>query len=217
MRMPKYPSPVMLVIWAALCLVGLIALAFANISMALLSFATLVLSLIPLFMAHFLSVKLPVPFVLATTIFVFSTIFLGEVLNFYERLWWWDVVLHGTSALGIGMVGFLFLFMLFEGDRFAAPPSAIAFLTFCLAMTVGVIWEVFEFLMDYFFGLNMQKSGLGDTMGDIMINAIGSALAALAGYLLLVRDSAGILGRGLSQFIELNQRLYRKAKKRLRK
>ena len=40
--------------------------------------------------------------------------------------------------------------MLFEGDRFAAPPSAIAFITFCVAMTVGAIWEVFEYAMDMF-------------------------------------------------------------------
>ena len=107
--------------------------------------------------------------------------------------------------------------MLFEGDRFAAPPSAIAFITFCVAMMVGAMWEVFEFSMDIAFGLNMQKSGLNDTMIDLVLNAVGGLIASLTGYVYLVRNSAGLLGMGLSQFIRMNQRLYQKYKHRLKK
>jgi hypothetical protein len=84
-------------------------------------------------------------------------------------------------------------------------------------MTVGAIWEVFEFTMDLFFGLNMQKSGLDDTMGDLIINAVGGLIASLTGYFYLVRNSAGLLGRALGQFIQMNQRLYQKYKQRLTK
>jgi len=125
--------------------------------------------------------------------------------------------LHGSSAIGFGLIGFLFVFMLFDGDRFAAPPSAIAFITFCVAMTIGAIWEIFEFLMDRAFMLNMQKSGLDDTMGDFIVNAAGSIVASLTGYLYLVRDSKIFFGRGLSQFIKLNRHLYRRSKDRFRK
>ena len=107
--------------------------------------------------------------------------------------------------------------MLFEGDRFAAPPSAMAFITFCLAMTVGSIWEVFEYLMDQSFGLNMQKSGLDDTMGDLMVDAAGASIAALSGFLYLRGQSSGLLGRAIVQFIALNRRLYAKSRDRLRK
>ena len=157
------------------------------------------------------------PFLLATTLFVFASIFLGEAFDFYERLWWWDLALHGASAMGFGLLGFLFVFMLFEGDRFAAPPSAIAFIAFCVAVTVGASWEVFEFLMDLSFGLTMQKSGLMDTMGDLMLNACGAAIASLSGYVYLRHDKGGILGHGIAQFIALNRRLYQKSKKRLKK
>ena len=107
--------------------------------------------------------------------------------------------------------------MLFEGDRFAAPPSAIALITFCVAMTVGAIWEIFEFFMDQTFGLNMQKSGLPDTMGDLIVDAIGGLIASLTGYFYLRRNAAGLLGRGLSQFIHMNGRLYSKYKNLLKK
>jgi hypothetical protein len=150
-------------------------------------------------------------------LFFFATIFLGEAFDFYERLWWWDLALHGSSAVGFGLTGFLLVFMLFEGDRFAAPPSAIAAITFCVAMTIGATWEIFEYTMDASFGLNMQKSGLDDTMGDLIVNGIGSLTASLTGYIYLTRDSEGWIGRRLSQFIKINRKFYQKYKARLKK
>lgn len=207
----------MLVIWTLLLAGVLIALVFAQWSLAFVSLATLVLALVPPMLASRWSLKLPLPFLLATTLFIFASVFLGEALEFYDRFWWWDIALHAFSSIGFGLLGFLFVFMLFEGDRFAAPPSAVAFITFCMAMTIGSIWEIFEFLMDQSFGLNMQKSGLLDTMGDLIINGLGGAVASLTGYLYLKRDSAGYLGHGLTQFITLNKRLYQKSKDRLKK
>jgi hypothetical protein len=213
----NHNSPFMLVIWSLLLVAGVIALGLGRWSLAFISFVTLGLSLVPPFLATRWSLSLPMPFLLATTLFFFASIFLGEAFDFYERLWWWDLGLHGFSAIGFGLTGFLFMFMLFEGDRFAAPPSAIAFITFCVAMTMGAMWEVFEFAMDRTFELNMQKSGLDDTMGDLIINALGSLIASLTGYVYLRRNSAGWLGHSLSQFIDLNKRLYQKSKARLKK
>lgn len=213
----KNTGPLMLCIWALLLLAGMIAFALARWSLAFVSFATLTLSLVPPVLASRWSLHLPMPFLLATTLFFFASIFLGEALGFYERLWWWDLALHGFSAVGFGLTGFLFVFMLFDGDRFAAPPSAIAVISFCVAMTIGGLWEVFEYLMDQIFGLNMQKSGLDDTMGDLMINALGGLVASVTGYVYLVRNSAGLLGRSLAEFIRLNRRLYQKSKDRLKK
>ncbi|WP_299832197.1 hypothetical protein [uncultured Roseobacter sp.] len=217
MHTTKNFKPIMLAIWASLLLAVIVAFGLARWSLAFVTLATLALSLVPPTLASRWSLTLPVPFLLATTLFFFASIFLGEAFDFYERLWWWDLALHGFSAIGFGLIGFLFVFMLFEGDRFAAPPSAIAFVTFCVAMTIGAIWEIFEFGMDQIFGLNMQKSGLLDTMGDLMINAVGSLIASVTGYLYLVRNAAGLLGRGLAQFIDLNKRLYQKSKNRLKK
>lgn len=217
MHIIKNSSVTVVVIWALLLLAGLIALGLGRWSLAFVSFTTLGLSLLPPLLAARWNLKLPLPFLIITTLFFFASIFLGEAFDFYERLWWWDLALHGSSALGFGLTGFLFVFMLFEGDRLAAPPSAIAFITFCVAMTVGAIWEVFEFTMDNSFGLNMQKSGLDDTMADLIVNAIGALIASLTGYIYLVRNSAGLLGMALSEFIALNQRLYVKYKHRLKK
>ncbi|MFK7878260.1 hypothetical protein [Roseobacter sp.] len=217
MKLIRDTSAIMLIIWTMLLSTAVISLGLSRWSLAFVSFATLALSLLPPLLAARWSLRLPLPFLLFTTLFFFASIFLGEAFDFYERLWWWDIALHGLSAVGFGLTGFLFVFMLFEGDRFAAPPSAIAFISFCVAMTVGAIWEVFEFAMDLSFGLNMQKSGLDDTMGDLIVDALGGLIASITGYFYLRRNSAGLLGRGLGQFIEMNQRLYRKYKQRVKK
>jgi hypothetical protein len=171
--------------------------------------SALALTYLPQLIASRVGLRLPNSFLAAIAAFVLATIYLGELHDFYNRLWWWDLVLHGTSALGFGILGFLMIFMLFEGDRYAAPPWAIGVLSFCVAMTVGALWEVFEYGMDQLFGLNMQKSGLDDTMGDIMVNAVGAAVAGLAGAAYM-KGRTGGLGSAFEHFIAANRTRFRK-------
>ena len=210
-------SRVMLVLWGLLLLSAIVAMFAGRWSLAFVAFSTLALAIAPVFLASRLNLTLPLPFLIATTLFTFATVFMGEAFDFYERVWWWDIALHGGSAVGFGLIGFLGVFMLFEGDRYAAPPAAIAFMAFCVAITVGTMWENFEYLMDLTFGLNMQKSGLQDTMGDLLIDSVGALLGALSGYVFLKGNRAGITTILIHQFIEMNKRLYRKSKDRLRK
>lgn len=171
--------------------------------------AALVLTVLPGLLANRVGLRLPQSFLAAIGLFVLATLYLGEVRDFYDRFWWWDLVLNFGSAMGFGILGFLLVFMLFQGDRFAAPPWALGVLSFCLAVTVGALWEVFEFAMDGLFGFNMMKSGLPDTMGDLMVDAVGAALAALAGVVYLL-GRAGRLGVPFDLFIETNRTRFRK-------
>lgn len=171
--------------------------------------AALVLTVLPDLLASRVGLRFPPSFLAAIALFVMATLYLGEVYDFYDRFWWWDLVLHFGSAMGFGILGFLLVFMLFQGDRYAAPPWAVGALSFCLAMTVGVLWEIFEYAMDTLFGFNMMKSGLPDTMGDFIVNTLGAALAAVAGVVYLL-GRAGRLGAPFDLFIETNRARFRK-------
>jgi hypothetical protein len=202
-----------LILWAIrLVLAGetLAALALGRWQFVFVATTALILTVAPGRLARRVGLRLPASFLAAIAIFVMATLYLGERFDFYERLWWWDIALHLGSALGFGLLGFLLIFMLFEGDRYAAPPWALGLLSFCVAMTVGLLWEVFEFAMDSLFSLNMQKSGLVDTMGDLMVNMVGGALAAGAGVLYLMRRAGGPLGGLFDLFIAENRSRFRK-------
>ena len=176
---------------------------------AFVTLAALALTFLPGRLARRVGLRLPPSFLAAIALFVLATLYLGEVYDFYNRFWCWDLVLHFGSAMGFGILGFLLIFMLFQGDRYAAPPWAVGVLSFCLAMTGGVLWEIFEYAMDTVFGFNMMKSGLPDTMGDLMVDAVGAAVAALAGVVYLL-DRAGRLGAPFDLFIETNRARFRK-------
>ncbi len=199
-------------IWLILVISFLVSMAMGRWSITFVSVATLILSMAPALLAERFHLRLPISLVAIIVVFVFSTMFLGEVFDFYERYWWWDVVLHGGSAIAFGMIGFLFVFYLFEGDRFAAPPIAMTFIAFCFAISIGAMWEIFEFSMDQLFGLNMQKSGLIDTMWDLIVDVIGASLGSFVGYFYLKGLELGGLGGVISEFVRLNNNLFRKFK-----
>jgi len=142
----------------------------------------LLLTFAPAMIERRLNLTLPVEFTLINCVILYASFALGEAQDFYERIWWWDLALHGLSALTIGMIGFLCIYVFYMTHRIRIAPGWIATITFALAVAVGTIWEILEFLADLTLGLNMQKSGLDDTMTDLMINAAGAALAALMGY-----------------------------------
>ena len=178
--------------------------------------AALVLTFLPALFASRVGLRLPQSFLAAIALFVLATLYLGEVHAFYDRFWWWDLALHFGSAMGFGILGFLLVFMLFQGDRYAAPPWAVGALSFCLAITVGTLWEIFEYGMDRLFGFNMMKSGLADTMGDLVVDAVGAALAALAGVIYLYDRAGRGLRAPFDLFIETNRSRFRKVLKRKR-
>ena len=156
----------------------------------------LLLTFTPAMLEHRLQAPLPVELTLITCIFLFASFGLGEVRDFYEKIWWWDLALHGLSALTVGLIGFLGIYVFYMTRRIRVAAGWIATVTFAIAVSVGTVWEIFEFLMDWYFGFNMQKSGLVDTMTDLLINAIGAAIAAATGYFYVYKEDS-LLARRL--------------------
>src|SRR3989338_1777000 len=123
-------------------------------------------------------IDIPIEFEIGIVLLIYGSIFLGELRGYYTTFWWWDIVLHTLT-------GVIVLLTLYRRKRVIAAPFSIALFSFSLAAAIGGIWEIFEFGMDQLFGLNMQKSGLMDTMFDIIVNDVGAFLSSLLGYFYL--------------------------------
>ena len=149
-------------------------------------------------------------------LFIFATLFLGEVQGFYHKLWWWDLALHGFSGVLLGLLGFMFVYLVNENETVDVrmKPSFVALFAFFFAVGMGTIWEIFEFSMDELFGFDMQKamfgdpSGLTDTMWDLIVDTIGSALMAGLGWLYMRRAKRERTDHWLRRFVDRYPNLF---------
>jgi len=170
------------------------------------SLATLIISIYSVWLSHHIKFRIPASLTTAAIIFIYATLFLGEVGGFYERFWWWDVVLHTGSAIGFGLIGAIILILLSRKGTVKADPILTAFFVFSFTVTIGVVWEIFEFAMDQLFGLHMQKSGLIDTMADLIVDSLGGLLAAGASYAYLTKRRVSALTKVLKEGVDENKR-----------
>jgi len=165
-----------------------------------------------------MDVEIPAEFHIAAVIFVFASLYLGEIQDFYYRFWWWDIALHSTAGLLMGIVGFFLVYLLNESKRVELhmSPVFISLFAFSFAVTIGTIWEIFEFCMDQLFGFNMQKpmmgdpSGLTDTMWDMIVNAMGAFIISFMGWWYLKRKRTFFVRGWIRTFVERNPRMFKK-------
>lgn len=185
---------------------------------ALTTTMVLLITLAPFFLKRFLNVYIPPEFMVLAIIFVFASLFLGEVQGYYTRFWWWDIALHTSSGFLLGMIGFALVYVLNESEDIGLymKPGFIAFFAFLFALGIGVLWEVFEFTMDQFFHTNMQKpmlndpSGLTDTMWDLIVDGIGALIISVMGYgYIKTTKNESFLERWIHRFIERNPHLFK--------
>ena len=109
-------------------------------------------------------------------IFIFSAEILGEINAFYVKIPVWDTILHTTNRFLMAAIGFALIDLFNRSDRFSIKmsPYFVAFFAFCFSMTVGVLWEFFEFSMDWFFGLDMQKDWIVPAINSVKLNPTGA-------------------------------------------
>ena len=146
--------------------------------------------------------------------FIFASLFLGEYHGYYTRFWWWDALLHTASGFILGILGFLLVHVMNEKEELELhmKPAFVALFAFLFAIGIGTLWEIFEFTMDNLFGLNMQKSGLVDTMTDLIVDAVGAFIIAILGYgYLRTAGNSSFLEQWILRFIEANPRLFRRS------
>jgi hypothetical protein len=164
-----------------------------------------------------LEVEIPAEFHMTAVVFIFASLYLGEIQDFYRRFWWWDIALHASAGLLMGIVGFLLVYLLNESKRveLQMTPVFISLFAFSFAVTIGTLWEIFEFFMDRLFGLTMQKpmlgdpSGLTDTMWDMIVNAVGAFIISFMGWWYLKHKQTFFVRGWIRKFIGRNPKMFK--------
>lgn len=186
---------------------------------AVLTSGIVLVTFIPTLLEKRFRVFIPAEFVLLSIGFVFASLFLGEVHGYYTRYWWWDIALHASSGFLLGIIGFLLVYVINETETIDVQmkPSFVALFAFLFALGIGTLWEIFEFGMDFLFGMNMQKemlgdpSGLTDTMFDLMVDALGALVISVLGYGYIKKArNASFLERWIQSFIKNNPQFFRR-------
>ena len=127
---------------------------------------TILLLYVPSWIQVKLHIELPPALEITILCFIFAAEILGEVNAFYVNVPNWDTMLHTLNGFLAAAVGFSMVLLLNDNERltFDLSPFFLALVAFCFSMTIGVLWEFFEFGMDYFFHTDMQK--------DTVVNAL---------------------------------------------
>jgi len=186
---------------------------------AFLTVMIVAITFFPLLFERRLHIQITPELQLAAIGFIFASLFLGEIRDFYARFWWWDIFLHTISGFLLVILGFLLVHVMNETERINVimKPGFVAFFAFMFALGVGALWEIFEFSMDLFFGMNMQKpmfgdlSGLTDTMCDLIVDALGALVISVMGWRYLRNpQEQSFLERWIDAFIERNPRFFKR-------
>ena len=135
----------------------------------------LVLFYIPAFVDRTFKVKLTKELHVTILLFIFSGSILGEIGSFYTYIPWWDTMLHTINGFLMAAIGFAMIDILNNSPRFhiSLSPIFVAFVAFCFSMTIGVLWEFFEFGMDTFTTMDMQKDRIITEISSVNFNPDG--------------------------------------------
>ncbi len=153
--------------------------------------------------------KIPNLLMIVFFLFMLCAVVLGEVAEFYYRIPFWDDILHLTSSMMFGIIGFSLIEILNNDKKHALvnlSPFFVSVFAVSFAVLIGTLWEIYEFTFDGLLGLNMQKfatevaggeslinligrDALVDTMHDLIIDFSGAVIASTLGYLSLKHNT----------------------------
>ncbi len=171
----------------------------------------IIVAFLPMLVGYRFHVRIPAEFELLAVIFVYASLYLGDLHGYYLKYWWWDILLHTGSGLILGIFGFLLVYVINEHEdlEMHMKPSFVSLFAFMFALGMGSIWEIFEFVLDQFLGMDTQGGSLVDTMSDLIVDGIGAFIISILGYSYLrTTKSDSFLERWIQHFINLNRRFF---------
>ncbi|MEQ2444215.1 hypothetical protein WMO64_12150 [Pseudoflavonifractor sp. CLA-AP-H29] len=167
---------VVYVVLRALVILTMVAQFFnGNFENVFLCLLTLLLFTIPSFIERTVKIDVPDTLEIIILLFIFAAEILGEIRAYYIQYPGWDTMLHTLNGFLCAAIGFSLVDIVNRSDRFtfSLSPVYLAVVAFCFSMTVGVLWEFFEWTMDSVFLLDMQKDTVVHTISSVMLDPAG--------------------------------------------
>ena len=119
---------------------------------------TLILFLVPVIIDKKFNIQLPDALQVIILLFIYSAEILGEINEYYIVIKHWDTMLHTLNGFLCAAVGFSLINLLNKtSDSFNLSPMYLCLVAFCFSMTIGVLWEFFEYSADQILLTDMQK------------------------------------------------------------
>lgn len=145
-----------------------------DLNNALLCLLSLLLLFAPIFIQNKFEITLPDGLEISIYLFVFAAEILGEINNFYGTIPHWDTMLHTINGFLATAVGFSLIDLLNKNSKSVnLSPFYLCLVAFCFSMTIGVLWEFFEYSCDKFLLFDTQKDTIIETVSSVMINPDG--------------------------------------------
>jgi len=144
---------------------------------------TLVLFMIPSFIEKKIKIDVPDTMEVIILLFIFAAEILGELRSYYLTVPFWDTALHTVNGFLCAAIGFSLVDILNRSKRFAISlsPFFVLLVAFCFSMTIGVVWEFFEFGMDMIFRTDMQKDTVLTSISSVLFHPKGKNIPVILG------------------------------------
>lgn len=175
-----HKQPAVFAVYVALRLIVLAELVMSIIrgeyESAFICLLVLALFILPFFIQQNFGIQLPSVLEIIILLFIFAAEILGELECYFITYPNWDSMLHTTTGFLCAATGFALIDILNRNSRikFQLSPVYVALAAFCFSMTVGVLWEFFEFGMDRVFHLDMQKDTVVQSITSVMLDPTNS-------------------------------------------
>ena len=175
-------KPVLILYFALRLIVGALLVYHiirGNYESAFTCLLALVLFVLPSLIERRLHIDLPNTLEIIILLFIFSAEILGEIQEYYLLFPFWDTMLHTINGFLMAAIGIAMVDILNRSRKFKVrlSPAFVALVAFCFSMTVGVVWEFFEYGMDVFFHTDMQKDTWINTIYSVSLNPEGRNVA----------------------------------------
>ena len=158
----------------------------------------LFLFMLPLFIQQNFGIELPSTLEIIILLFIFASEILGELGCFFITYPNWDSILHTTTGFLCAATGFALIDILNRNSKikFELSPVYVSLVAFCFSMTIGVLWEFFEFGMDRLFLMDMQKDTIIHSITSVMLDPTNMNIPVTIGDITSVAVNGQELGFG---------------------